>query len=210
MVQFIQKCCNIFQVCNCVCSGIRPRLPETLSQPLSNLIQQCWHQVPGERPTCATILQALGTLSFPDNWKALLGTSTNTIVKHDESRGTCKLESDERLKVIAEDTELIGNRKLDNEVSNSPITIENNVNLDKFEESPRAPLYSRSISAPIPTPPPPPPMPKPSSLFTVPNIVTPDPGKRSGLVDSSGGVYGFGITTEEIQRQKKLLKSRIR
>ena len=200
----------IFQVCNCVCSGIRPRLPETLSQPLSNLIQQCWHQVPGERPTSATILQTLGTLSFPDNWKALLGTSTNINAKPEESRVTSNLANDQKLKVIAEDTELIENQKLDKKGSNSPITIENNVNLDELEESPRAPFYSRSMSAPIPTPPPPPPMPKPSSIFMVPNIVTPDPGKRSGLVDSSGGVYGFGITTEEIQRQKKLLKSRIR
>ena len=65
------------------------------------------------------------------------------------------------------------------------------------------------MSAPIPTPPPPPPMPKLSSIFVAPNIITPDPGKRCGL-DSSGGVYGFGVTTEEIQRQKKMLKTRIR
>ena len=174
------------------------------------MIQQCWHQIPCERPTCAAILQTLGTLSFPDNWKALLGTSTNTNTKQEESREISKHENNEKLKVIAEDTEVIEHGKLDNEVSNSPISIENNADLDEMEESPRAPLYSRSMSAPIPTPPPPPPMPKPSPIFTLPNIVTPDPGKRSGLVDSSSGVYGFGITTEEIQRQKKLLKSRIR
>ena len=198
----------VFQVCNCVCSGIRPRLPETLSQPLSELIQQCWHQIPSERPTCASILQTLGKLSFPDNWKALLGTSNSNTKQEDNNRPN-KGGNDDHLNVIAEDSELMGHGKLDNGMITSPGKVDNHINLDESEENPRVPMLSRSMSAPIPTPPPPPPMPKLSSIFIAPNIITPDPGKRCGL-DSSGGVYGFGITSEEIQRQKKLLKSRIR
>ena len=197
-----------FQVCNCVCSGDRPRLPETLSQPLSDLIQKCWHQTPSERPTCATILQTLAKLSFPDNWKALLGTS-NTNVNQEDTNGTTANGNDDKLNVIAEDIEVTDHGKLDNVGYTSTTNIDHNVDLDESDGSPRPPIFSRSISAPIPTPPPPPPMPKPCSIFVAPNIITPDPGKRCGIIDSSGG-YGFGITTEEIQRQKKMLKSRIR
>jgi hypothetical protein len=113
-----------------------------------------------------------------------------------------------KLNVIAEDIDIhsggvadIGKFKSRKE--------EDNLNLDESNEKPRAPIFSRSLSAPIPTPPPPPPMPKPHSLFIAPNMLTPDPGKRCGLIESSNG-YGFGITTEEIQQQRKRLKSRVR
>ena len=191
-----------------MCSGNRPRLPETLSQPLSDLIQKCWHQTPSERPTCATILQTLAKLSFPDNWKALLGTS-NANVNQEETNGAAAMGNDDKLNVIVEGIEITDNGKLANVGSSSPRHDESNIDLDESEGSLRAPIFSRSISAPIPTPPPPPPMPKPCSIFVSPNIIIPDQGKKCGLIDSSGG-YGFGITTEEIQRQKKMLKSRIR
>ena len=81
--------------------------------------------------------------------------------------------------------------------------------LGQGDEMPRPPIYSRSLSAPIPNPPPPPPMPKPHSLFIAPNILTPDPGKKSSLNEPMNS-FGFGITSEEIQRQRKLLRSRTR
>jgi len=44
---------------------------------LKDLIFQCWHQNPGCRPSCPKILTILNRLSFPDNWKALLGESSS-------------------------------------------------------------------------------------------------------------------------------------
>ena len=196
----------MLQVCNSVCSGNRPHLPNTLSKPLSELIQKCWHQSPNERPTCADILQTLGKLSFPDNWKALLGTC-NTTVTPELCNGK-PMGNDAKLNVIVEDID-IRCGGLTHHGAFKARKEEDNLNLDESEEKPRAPIFSRSLSAPIPTPPPPPPMPKPHSMFIAPNIITPDPGKRCGLIESSNG-YGFGITTEEIQRQKQRLKSRVR
>ena len=170
------------------------------------MIQKCWHQNPIERPTCANILHTLGKLSFPDNWKALLGTYIVN-VKQERSDGIT-LANDAKLNVIAEDIDthtLVGE---DVGIS-APRMVDDDLKLDESDERPRAPIFSRSLSAPIPTPPPPPPIQKPYSMFIAQNILTPDSGKRPGYNDPSNG-YGFGITTDEIQRQRKLLKSRVR
>ena len=181
-------------------------MPSTISKPLSQLIQKCWHQNPEERPACAGILQTLGTLSFPDNWKALLGSCTTT-VQQQVCNGTT-YANDIKLNVIAEDFGMHFGLQDDSEIPKSR-NMEDDMTLDESDERPRAPIFSRSLSAPIPNPPPPPPMPKPHSMFIAPNILTPDPGKKSSFIEPANS-FGFGITSEEIQRQRKLLKSRTR
>ena len=170
------------------------------------MIQKCWHQSPNERPTCSIILQTLGNLSFPDNWKALLGTCNVTVGP--EICNRARLTNDIKLNVIAEDNNVhtVGG---EDEGICELRRMKDDLKLDEFDERPRAPIFSRSLSAPIPTPPPPPPMPRPCSMLIAPNIITLDQGKGPSCIDTSNG-YGFGITTDEIQRQRKLLKSRVR
>ena len=192
-----------FQVCNSVCSGKRPNLPNTISTSLSELIKKCWHQNPTERPSCSSILQTLGKLSFPDNWKALLG-GCGSPIKHDIPNGTT-ITNENKLNVISEDVDMNCGEVHVQKTKDGA----HEIYLNEEEEKPRPPIFARSLSAPIPTPPPPPPMPKSHPLFISSHTLTPDPGKRSALLDSSNN-FGYGITTEEIQKQRKKLKSRTR
>lgn len=167
-------------------------MPSGVSKPLSHLIQKCWHQNPDERPTCSGILQTLGTLSFPDNWKALLG-ACNTNVQQEVCNGTT-YANDNKLNVINEDFDLHFGVEDDPTGIPKSRNIEDDMTLDESDERPRAPIFSRSLSAPIPNPPPPPPMPKPHSIYIASNILTPDPGKRSSFIEPANS-FGFGITT---------------
>jgi hypothetical protein len=134
-----------------------------------------------------------------------LGSRNTAVTPVQCNRTTMRNEAE--LNVVAEDIDIhcggagdIGAFKARKE--------ETNLNFDESDEKPRVPTFSRSLSASIPTPPPPPPMLISHSLFMAPNIVTPDPGIRCGLLDSST-TYGFGVTAEKIQRQGKRLTSRI-
>ena len=110
--------------------------------------------------------------------------------------------------MIAEDLDVHFDNHEDSGIPNSRDN-EDELTFDDSLERPRPPIFSRSLSAPIPKPPPPPPMPNNHTLFIAPNILTPDPGKKSRLIEPMT-CFGFGITSEEIQRQRKLLKSRSR
>lgn len=128
------------QVCNEISTGGRPSLPNDLTEDVQNIICQCWSQDPCDRPTCGQILSTLNRLSFPDNWKALLGP------------GSLMANQSPPIKTFDSSDE-------------DQIDGQNDDDDDNWEMEPRPPL-TRSYSAPAPAPPPPPPPPPPPTLLS--------------------------------------------
>ena len=64
---------NLNEVCTAIKLGQRPEVPQDLSPDIKCLISQCWNQDPESRPRCEEVLAKLNQMSFPDHWKALLG-----------------------------------------------------------------------------------------------------------------------------------------
>ncbi len=151
---------------------------------LKDLIFQCWHQNPGCRPSCPKILTILNRLSFPDNWKALLGESS--------SRRQFRTNIS------------------DKQISDKYVVEHFNADLDEEEDEddqPRRPLtYRRSLSVPlVRTPPPPPPLPPPTSAMAKSVSHLPVRRSKPEMVKSE---KQFPITCEDICQQRQRLRRR--
>jgi serine/threonine protein kinase len=48
-----------FQAISSVCRGERPSIPQTLDRRLYVLIERCWHQDPGQRPTAPDVVRSI-------------------------------------------------------------------------------------------------------------------------------------------------------